>query len=428
MKRLVRDDIIRLDSYVEAEFKYRKELEIIKGVGGYFFLDQAKKYWDHKGGEYFIKKMEDAKLLIKDTFGKYVYYRLSSTAIKYLTYRDSDKDYSDIEKSKLSGSYLSAHPSEKVLFTSSMLFTVSSLLTNVATRPKHIETLEKFLFVNRSAKKLETKKRLDLLEVEISRANLVNQSTTKAINQVCKELRANRENRVTLSENIKVMEDGATLLKSNKHEIDKKRLEIALESKFTDALFEIKNILPSIEVYPLENERQGLVHKLHELKKEEEYSIVEGQKIISKFMKYRDSAKVMLTLCKDTNEDEDYEGEFYKPISQTFLKVYVFSVRHPSSYLGIIRNALKLLNESPLIKRIDCVDVSFISVFECNESVLEEDLKELQEESKFRFRYSSNCAALYSMQNYLQVPNSDISYIKRKDVDTFEELRKKLDK
>ena len=40
MRAIVRDDIIKLESYVDAEFKYKKYIEILNDCGGYCFLDQ----------------------------------------------------------------------------------------------------------------------------------------------------------------------------------------------------------------------------------------------------------------------------------------------------------------------------------------------------------------------------------------------------
>jgi hypothetical protein len=428
VKRVIRDDIINLNSYVEAEFKYREELEVIKGVGGYFFLEQVKLYWQHKGGDYFITKMEDANLLIKETFGKYVYYRLSSTALKYLKYRDSHEDYSDKSKCKLPGSSLSAHPSEKVLFTSSMLFAISALLTHAATKPKHIETLENFLFVDRRKEKVEIQRLLNLLETEIEDANLVNQSTTMALNRLSEEIRSTRKHVNKLYEDVKTKEDQSTLLKSNKHEIEKISLEIDLKNTSLSVLLNIKEALPYLDLLKLERKKEILLLDLDNFKKEEAHSRIEGQKIIDRFLKYRDSGKVILTLS-ETQEALEDEFQDYRntPKSHLILNVRVLSVRHPHSYLGIVRNALDLVNKSYLNKYVDHISISFISVFEGNIYALEKELNELQKESNYRFKYSTSYTLLKSMQSYLQLPNSDISYIKRKDVDVFEALRNKFD-
>ena len=37
MVGIVRDDIIKLETYVDAEFKYKEYIEVIAGCGGYCF-------------------------------------------------------------------------------------------------------------------------------------------------------------------------------------------------------------------------------------------------------------------------------------------------------------------------------------------------------------------------------------------------------
>ena len=44
MKAIVRDDIIALNSFVAAEFKYKIYLEMIMKAGNYCFLDQFKRF------------------------------------------------------------------------------------------------------------------------------------------------------------------------------------------------------------------------------------------------------------------------------------------------------------------------------------------------------------------------------------------------
>ena len=44
MKSIVRDDIISLESFVAAEFKYKYYLETLMKSGNYCFLDQFKRF------------------------------------------------------------------------------------------------------------------------------------------------------------------------------------------------------------------------------------------------------------------------------------------------------------------------------------------------------------------------------------------------
>lgn len=143
MKKTVRDDIIGLESYVDAEFKYKKYIEILGDCGGYCFLDQFNTIFKDDGGKYLKDKMIDSYLLTSSRYSKFKILRLSSNASKYLHYRDDKKDYSDIPKNKITINSLSDYPSQKVLFTSAMYFELySNTKQDFFRKSKHIEMLE----------------------------------------------------------------------------------------------------------------------------------------------------------------------------------------------------------------------------------------------------------------------------------------------
>lgn len=121
MKSIVRDDIISLNSFVAAEFKYKNYLELLLKAGNYCFLDQFKKIIP--SGQSIIKGMIEHRLVSTENINKnYKYLYLTDTAMKYLYLRYSEIDYTDVEKNKISVMKVNKFPSEKQLFSSAYKF------------------------------------------------------------------------------------------------------------------------------------------------------------------------------------------------------------------------------------------------------------------------------------------------------------------
>ncbi|MGL4874921.1 MAG: hypothetical protein ACRC30_09765 [Clostridium sp.] len=121
MKAVVRDDIITLSSFVDAEFKYKYYLELLQKAGNYCLLEQFKTLV--VGGAHIIKSMQASNLVATEylnTTYKYIY--LTDAAMKYLELRDSEKDFSDMKKNSISVTKIKKNPSQKQLFSSAFKF------------------------------------------------------------------------------------------------------------------------------------------------------------------------------------------------------------------------------------------------------------------------------------------------------------------
>lgn len=121
MKAIVRDDIITLSSFVDAEFKYKYYLELLQKAGNYCLLDQFKTLVN--GGPHIIKSMQASNLIATEylnTTYKYIY--LTDAAMKYLELRDSEKDFSNVKKNRISVTKIKKNPSQKQLFSSAFKF------------------------------------------------------------------------------------------------------------------------------------------------------------------------------------------------------------------------------------------------------------------------------------------------------------------
>ena len=120
MKAIVRDDIISLDSFVAAEFKYKYYLELLMKAGNYCFLDQFKTLI--KSGQTIIKGMEENNLIATENLNKnYKYVYLTDTAMKYLYLRDDEKIIQTLQN-RISVKKVNKNPTEKQLLSSAYKF------------------------------------------------------------------------------------------------------------------------------------------------------------------------------------------------------------------------------------------------------------------------------------------------------------------
>src|SRR6056297_1893194 len=186
MKAIVRDDIVKLETFVDAEFKYKKYLEILAGCGGMCFIEQFEKHFEDDGGYYLKRKMEKAKLIDTEFFSNYKYIKLTPTAFKYLHYRYDEKDYSDISKSKIPpAKTLPKKPTEKVFYTSMINFELyHKIKKDFFIKDKQVEILENHfkLLINEQIN--EFKKRIEDIEKYKSTGNLFNKNHFKELRSI----------------------------------------------------------------------------------------------------------------------------------------------------------------------------------------------------------------------------------------------------
>ena len=148
MKAIVRDDIISLDSFVAAEFKYKSYLEILMKSGNYCFLDQFKKLID--GGQSIVNGMIENNLICMENINKnYKYIYLSDTAMKYLYLRDSEEDYSKVTKNRISVKKVNKNPTEKQLLSSAYKFHLLVKGEDFIDKESIMKSLEDIIFLKR---------------------------------------------------------------------------------------------------------------------------------------------------------------------------------------------------------------------------------------------------------------------------------------
>lgn len=148
MRAIVRDDIISLDSFVAAEFKYKPYLEMIMKAGNYCFLDQFKRFVE--SGQTIVNGMIENNLIGMENINKnYKYIYLSDTAMKYLYLRDSEEDYSNITKNRISVKKVNKNPTEKQLLSSAYKFHLLAKGEELIDKESIMKSLEDFIFIKR---------------------------------------------------------------------------------------------------------------------------------------------------------------------------------------------------------------------------------------------------------------------------------------
>lgn len=146
MKAIVRDDIISLDSFVAAEFKYKAYLEMIMKSGNYCFLDQFKKLIP--SGQTIVNGMIENNLIGMENINKnYKYIYLSDTAMKYLYLRDSEEDFSKVKKNRISVKKVEKNPTEKQLLSSAYKFHLITQGEDLIDKESIMKSLEDIVFL-----------------------------------------------------------------------------------------------------------------------------------------------------------------------------------------------------------------------------------------------------------------------------------------
>lgn len=120
MKAEVRDDVIKLESFVLARFKYEKYINILYESGGYCFLDQFLKYYGKVKGRHLVEQLIKNGFIKTKAISNYKFCYLTDMSLRYILLKNSEKEYES--KNKVNVQKLTSRPSDKVLFSSAIKF------------------------------------------------------------------------------------------------------------------------------------------------------------------------------------------------------------------------------------------------------------------------------------------------------------------
>ncbi len=143
MIKTVRDDVIKLESFVAAAFKYDEEITRLHETGGYCFMLQLKNIYGESKAKRIIEDMQEHKLLGTQNYSNCKYVYLTQNALKYLANRNNTS-----EKVNTKRKNIEKNPVEKVIIASAIKYEIEELLPFVK-REEYIKSLkQKIIEIN----------------------------------------------------------------------------------------------------------------------------------------------------------------------------------------------------------------------------------------------------------------------------------------
>ena len=451
MKSIVRDDIIKLESYVDAEFKYKKYLEIIGGCGGYCFLEQFERLWESEGGKYLAKKMEDSKLIKTDYFSRYKFVRLTSTALKYLYYRDSQKDFSDVPKNSIPIQNLKNSPSEKVLFASAIYFELYHKNMPYFSKEKHIELLEDQFSKSYNQ---EVKKEED--NINEIRTNFNHLEVCKRLIQ--EQIEVEEENNKRISMLIDSFEEEKSRLSHKKGLLNKYVDEIQQVESWQKKITEILNFsnYASNSMNRIEKMQddfrenfKNTTNEIENLKRIQQISNQKRDNIIKKFIELRDISKIVciydkkkMKLTVFSTFIKNNRGNYSDFLTDLSLLLYHngFFVKEAELILASIyeieSKAKDAIKKEVTVEGGNCM---FSEEEHYDKSIFDESIPRdsdyiewrdgsLREVLLKKTNYSVGFHTLNNLQKYFDTISDSVNYIKKDHLEQFQELKDKLSK
>jgi len=312
MIAMVRDDIISLESFVQAKFKYERYLLLLKNAGNYCFLDQFKRLFEK--GEAIAKSMEDMSLIKTETLNNnYKYIYLTDTAMKYILLKNDPKDYTGVVKNKISVLKVNKYPSEKVLMSSALKF---ELIANgkgqMILKENLINNLREAFYNQSNIIKIdEIKKEMEDIRVEYNKIIIVQNKSIQLLQEVLGVQFMHQENdlnefKIQGDTKLKVLEEELQNLGildrkrkkeiqeeiiELKHELEKNNFCIELEKKVEEQIGKIK--APSAILLKRYNDFKNRVEE-HKKEKEKNKKIDEQySNLEKKILNMYDKSKVV---------------------------------------------------------------------------------------------------------------------------------------
>ncbi len=136
MIKTIRDDVIKLESFVAASFKYDEELTRLQETGGYCFMLQLKSRYGESKAKRIIEDMQEHKLLDTQSYSNSKYVYLTQNALKYLANKNNTSERINQKRKNIE-----KNPVEKVIIAAVIKYEIQEDLP-VVRRYEYIETLK----------------------------------------------------------------------------------------------------------------------------------------------------------------------------------------------------------------------------------------------------------------------------------------------
>ena len=368
MKAIVRDDIISLDSFVAAEFKYRKYLEILKISGNYCFLDQFKKLVPK--GQSIVNGMIKNNLIATENINKnYKYIYLTDAAMKYLYLKDSDEDFSEVTKNRISVKKISKNPTEKQLLASAYKFHLILNGDLLIDKENILKNLEDYMYVK--SIKMNKQRYLEWIKESEEKLKKHNDEIVKL----------SKESIITKNI-IDNLVEGTELLEIVNKEKEMKRLKSQYEEVKKDIVIKEKGVI-RLGKQELYKQREILEWKIHFI--ESELSLK------YKFKKRYDS------LISDKNKMIEKEKDSHKALNDKVLNMKKVVEKLTNGELAKVQREFeKLYDISKIIARLNGKTLEFIILDTGNFKTAYGYLKKVNELNSLKLGYENVKIILYS--------------------------------
>ena len=368
MKAIVRDDIISLDSFVAAEFKYKKYLEILKVSGNYCFLDQFKKLVPK--GQSIVNGMIKNNLIATENINKnYKYIYLTDAAMKYLYLKDSDEDFSEVTKNRISVKKISKNPTEKQLLASAYKFHLILNGDLLIDKENILKNLEDYMYVK--SIKMNKQRYLEWIKESEEKLKKHNDEIVKL----------SKESIITKNI-IDNLVEGTELLEIVNKEKEMKRLKSQYEEVKKDIVIKEKGVI-RLGKQELYKQREILEWKIHFI--ESELSLK------YKFKKRYDS------LISDKNKMIEKEKDSHKALNDKVLNMKKVVEKLTNGELAKVQREFeKLYDISKIIARLNGKTLEFIILDTGNFKTAYGYLKKVNELNSLKLGYENVKIILYS--------------------------------
>lgn len=429
MRAEVRDDIIALDTFVQARFKYEKYIKELYECGGYCFLDQFEDRFKNIDGRHVAKSLEDAGLIKTDYYSNYKFVRLSDPAMKYLKYKDDPRDFSQVKKNKIPVKKLKKNPSEKVLFFSAFKYELTKqgkneiFFKNIFLR--ELKDAVKIIYRSNEATIETMKEDISKLTNEKNRiADIHNTYINIPLNLVKTIKEEDYERAKSRREEI---ESNMKFYSKNKKELEKAKTEEIKLKTLTQFAKDLRKELNKTanEYFELDKKIKEKMKRLKELEEENKEKDKKIKYAMQKILDFHDRSKCVPLL--EINEN--------KEIKLILIVVDTGSLKNKKGYWDLIT---KFLNDLEISYgnnyfgnsfKLGKIQVAFLTYHKDREKYIQSILKDLEYKfQKNRVSYKSRILTYINLGKYKEHVVKKIGYIKEKDIDTFKKLKEKLSK
>ncbi|QSX05429.1 hypothetical protein JYG23_12195 [Sedimentibacter sp. zth1] len=314
MIKKVRDDVIKLESYVAAAFKYDEELTKIFEVGGYCLVSQLKSNYGESKAKRIIEDMQQHKLLATEYYSNSKYAYITQNTLKYLANKDNQTEQINIKKRNIE-----KYPAEKVLIASILKYQVEPGYPEIR-RTEYIKQMQQKIIEIKGINKPIPQEALEKSKEKYIKSK---EGVTKLINLITQ---CEPENE-TLKNIIRMTQDKyqETLVKYDDQIKQVKKAEQKLET-YTKGLINLYDISKQI-LLPVDNETL-------------KYYIIDYTKIKSLSKYFSNIYKFEKTI-----------GKIFKNIN-----IYVISYKR-ERYRKFANKLKKYLKENKTIRNIEIIEI-----------------------------------------------------------------------